>query len=132
MGNLVGLGERDARRETGIESELKARYIAGKRPGIWYRCERITVRSRVYPIRVHTLTRKEHVMSENTLTARKYSSKGIASAPKNFRTYKSSVNKLLWRKYHATRATLGIEIADVKLAYNAGISAHDFVRNVVA
>lgn len=69
-------------------------------------------------------------MSQNTGKARKYSPKGIKTSPKTFRQFKSSVNKLAWRKYHATRETLGISIADVKAAYAEGITALAYVERI--
>lgn len=66
-------------------------------------------------------------MSQNS---RKYSSKGIKTQPKTFRQFKSSVNKLAWRKFHATRETLGLEIADLKVAYASGITPLAYVVSV--
>ena len=63
--------------------------------------------------------------------SRKYSSKGIKSCPKTAREYKSAVNKLLWRKFRQTRATLGIELSEIAQAYASGVSAHVYVNSKI-
>ena len=66
-------------------------------------------------------------MSDQT-KSRKYSRKGIKTTPKTFRQFKSAVNKIAWRKYHATRETLGLSIAELQVAYKAGTDALAFVE----
>ena len=64
------------------------------------------------------------------MTSRKYSRKGIPSKPKTFKAFKSAVNKVLWRKFRTTRVTLGLEIAEFKVAYAAGVSADEYVKTI--
>jgi hypothetical protein len=64
--------------------------------------------------------------------ARKYSSKGIKSKPKTLRQFRSTVNKLLWRKYQLVRAEVGIDADVLASAYENGVAALTVVEDAVA
>ena len=87
------------------------------------------VRSSVpYPTgKILTLERK---MSDQ-ISSRKYSRKGIKSAPKTLRQFRSSVNKLLWRKYHLVRADVGCDDNTLASAFNNGVDALAVVETLV-
>jgi hypothetical protein len=66
------------------------------------------------------------------MDTRKYSRKGIKSQPKTARQFKQAVNKLLWRKYHAVRADVGIDATVLASAWNNGVDALTVVDTAVA
>ena len=66
------------------------------------------------------------------MKSRKYSSKGIKATPKTLRQFKSTVNKLLWRKYQQVRADVGIDADVLALAFAEGVTALTVVENAVA
>jgi hypothetical protein len=66
------------------------------------------------------------------IKSRKYSRKGISSAPKSARAYKSAVNKILWRKYHLRRSDLDLSVDAITGAFAEGkLTADAFVAQVV-
>ena len=66
------------------------------------------------------------------MTSRKYSRKGIKSAPKTLRQFKQAVNKTLWRKYHQVRRDVGIDADALASAFENGIAALTVVDNAIA
>ena len=51
------------------------------------------------------------------MKTRKYSRKNIRTTPKTARQYGKAVNQTLWRKWHATRETLGLSVAQVRAGF---------------
>ena len=49
--------------------------------------------------------------------ARKYSRKNIRTTPKTPKQYQKACNQTLWRKWHATRETLGLTVAQVRAGF---------------
>lgn len=66
------------------------------------------------------------------MKSRKYSAKGIKTQPKTLRQFKSSVNKLLWRKYHLVRADVALDETELASAFQNGVSALTCVEAAVA
>ena len=64
--------------------------------------------------------------------ARKHSKKGIKTTPKTARQYQKAVNQTLWRKYHATRETLGLQVADIRKGFTDEVSVLEFCASLVA
>ena len=56
---------------------------------------------------------------------------GISTAPKNYLSFRKSVNKILFRKHGTTRVALGVDISAYKAAYKAGKSPFAYADSLV-